>query len=147
MSYLAKLNVTQLKRPAAMTPQEQRRAKLIAKLEEQLAVANAELAGNTFNVTKHVWKTDVDGEKQRVASERVVRPWYWRDGDALQMVVRYGAKVLELSKGKKAISVTTLKDVPTVIGTVLAAVKAGELDAAIEAVVGTRTLKLTKKAG
>ena len=63
------------------------------------------------------------------------------------MVVRYGAKVLELSKGKKAISVTTLKDVPTVIGTVLAAVKAGELDAAIEAVVGTRTPKLKKKAG
>ena len=102
---------------------------------------------NTFNVTKHVWKADADGKKQRVASERVVRPWYWRDGDALQMVVRYGAKVLELSKGKKAISVTTLKDVPTVIGTVLAAVKAGELDAAIEAVVGTRTPKLKKKAG
>ena len=147
MSYLAKLNVTQLKRPAAMTPQEQRRAKLIAKLEEQLAVANAELAGNTFNVTKHVWKVDADGKKQRVASERVVRPWYWRDGDALQMVVRYGAKVLELSKGKKAISVTTLKDVPAVIGTVIAAAKAGELDAAIDAVIGTRTLKLPKKAG
>ena len=39
MSYLSKLNVTQLKKPQSLSPAEHRRMKLVVKLEEQLALA------------------------------------------------------------------------------------------------------------
>jgi hypothetical protein len=51
------------------------------------------------------------------------------------MVVRYGAKILELAKGKRALSVPSLDALPGVIATVISAVAAGELDGAIDAVV------------
>jgi len=42
VSYLAKLNAVQLKKPQGLTPAEQRRAKLVAKLEEQLRFGSLE---------------------------------------------------------------------------------------------------------
>ena len=48
MSYLSKLNITQLKRPAKASPQEKRRTNLIAKLDEQLALAKAEASTATL---------------------------------------------------------------------------------------------------
>ncbi len=76
MSYLAKLTVTQLKRPQGLTPHEGRRAKLIAKLEEQLALAQAQSEGKRLVVTKPAWRRDEDGNKTRVQQERVVRAWW-----------------------------------------------------------------------
>ncbi len=60
------------------------------------------------------------------------------------MVVRYGARPLELSKGKRAISIAQVAMLPGALNTLIAAVKAGELDAAIEAVIDARKLKLGK---
>jgi len=50
-------------------------------------------------------------------------------------VVRYGAKILELAKGKRALSVANVAALPDVIATIMAAVMAGELDGAIDTVV------------
>ncbi len=75
MSYLAKLTVTQLKRPQGLTPQEARRAKLIAKLEEQLALAQPQSEGKHLVITKPAWTRGEDGNKTRVQQERVVRKW------------------------------------------------------------------------
>jgi len=144
MSYLAKLTVTQLKRPQGLTPQEARRAKLIAKLEEQLALAQAQSEGKRLVITKPAWTRDEDGNKTRVQQERVVRAWWWPEGTGLSMVVRYGARPLELSKGKRAISIAQVAMLPGALNTLIAAVKAGELDAAIEAVIDARKLKLGK---
>lgn len=132
MSYLGKLNVTQLKRPQAMSPQEQRRAKLVIKIEEQLALAQAQAEGRRFIVTKPAWTRDSEGKKTRVQRERMVRPWWWQDGAELSLVVRYGARILELSKGKRAISIAQPAMIPGALNTLISAVKAGELDGAIE---------------
>lgn len=144
MTYLSKLNITQLKRPTKSTPQEQRRSKLIAKLEEQLALAEAEKQGKRHIVMKNAWAKDEAGNRQRVQREKIVRPWYWPDANGLTMVVRYGAKPLDLQKGKKALSVAGIDAIPEAITTVIAAVRAGELDSAIEAVAGIEKAKLTK---
>lgn len=134
MSYLAKLTVTQLKRPQALSPTEQRRAKLVVKLEEQLALAQAQAEGKRYIVTKPSWSRDETGAKVRVQRDRVVKPWWFADGTGLVLVVRYGARIMELQKGKRAIAINTPAMLPGALNTLIAATKAGELDAAIEQV-------------
>jgi hypothetical protein len=146
VSYLSKLTITQLKRPAKATPAEQRRGKIIAKLEEQLELARASAEGRAHSVTKAAWGKDAEGNRVRVQREKRLTPWWWRNGDSFDMVVRYGAKPIELGKGKRALSVADLGALPEIIGTVIEAVRAGELDAAIEAVAGAPKLKLPSKA-
>lgn len=146
MSYMSKLTITQLKRPAKASPAEQRRGKLIAKLGEQLELARAAVEGRSYTVTKQAWGKDAEGNRVRIQREKRVAQWWWTDGDAVSMVVRYGAKPVELAKGKRALSVANLAALPDVIITVIEAVKAGELDAAIEAVAGAPKLKLPGKA-
>jgi hypothetical protein len=60
------------------------------------------------------------------------------------MVVRYGARPLELSKGKRALTVADTAALPEVINTVIAAVKAGELDAPIAAVIAANKSKAAR---
>lgn len=144
MGHLNTLALTALKARAPMTPQEQRRAKLIAKLDEQLALAEAEAAGRKHVVMKQAWTRDNDGNKTRVEREKRMKAWWWKDGEGLAMVVRYGAKPLELAKGKRALRVDGIAAVPGTIRTVIEAVKAGELDGAMDAVIGASKAKQGK---
>ena len=144
VSHLSKLNITQLKRRAPASPVEQRRTKLIVKLEEQLALARAQSEGKSFVVTKMAWRRDADGNKTRVEREKQVRPWWWKDGDGLSLVVRYGAKQIDLAKGRKAISIAQPDQLPAVLSTLVAAVAAGELDGAIESAVTAAKAKPAK---
>lgn len=141
MSYLSKLNVTQLKRPQALSPTEQRRLKLIAKLEEQLALAQAQAEGKRYVVTKPSWSRDETGAKIRVQRERMVKPWWFADGAGVVLVVRYGARIMELAKGKRAININTLAMLPGALNTLISAVKSGELDLAIEQVLADTAAK------
>lgn len=135
MGHLNSLALTALKARVATTPQEARRQKLIAKLEEQMALAEAEAAGRKHVVLKKAWTRDSDGNKTLVEREKRIKAWWWETGDALTMVVRYGAKPIDLGRGgKRAISVPNIAAVPATIQTVIEAVKMGELDLAIEGV-------------
>lgn len=144
MSHIAKLNVMPLKQRQPLTPAEQRRAKLVRALTEQRALAEARAAGTEHGVTVKRWVSDGTGSKVRVERAKQLKPWWWQDGDVLCLVVRYGAKVVELSKGKRAVRVENEQQVPEVLGTVIDAVRAGELDAAIDAVAGAPKLKKPK---
>ena len=53
------------------------------------------------------------------------------DGGTVQFGARYGAVPLQLEPGKAAVEVTKLADLPEVIKTLMQAVEAGELDAAM----------------
>lgn len=144
MSYLAKLTLTHVKRRQALTPQELRRSKLITKLQEQLALAEAQAKGERLWVTKPSWSRDAQGNRVRVQRERQVKPWWWQEGEGLAMMVRYGARALELSKGKRAVSISSLALLPGAINTLIAAVTAGELDAAMDAVINETKRKAGK---
>ena len=50
--------------------------------------------------------------------------------------IRYGSKVLELSKGKSAVEVASPEDLIKTLETVRSAVEAGDLDVQIEAASG-----------
>ena len=133
MAHLNKLSVIALTKQTAKSPAEQRRIKLVTKIEEQIALSQAHLEGKQYIVSKPSWQRDEQGNKTRVQRERVVKPWFWNDGKQLSMVIRYGARPLELAKGKRALSIADLKAVPDVLKVVISAVQAGELDNAIEA--------------
>ena len=66
------------------------------------------------------------GSKELVRLQKRVCPW-WREDvlGTVGLTVRYGAKAIEFEKGKTAIVVPS-KD--QLVATVIAAVKAGELD-------------------
>lgn len=149
MTFMSKLTVTTLKRPAKMSPEEIRRNKLIAALELQLELARAAVEGRTHTVTKTGWGKDAEGNRVRIQREKRLSQAWFKDGvtpDSISMVVRYGAKPVELGKGgKRALSVPNLAALPDVIATVIEAVRAGELDAGIEAVAGAPKLKLPNK--
>lgn len=144
MSYLTKLTLTQLKRNPQQSPEQARRAKLIVKLQEQLALAQAQSKGERLLVTKPVWTRDDNGNKVRVQKERAVRAWWWPQGSELHMSVRYGARQLELAKGKRAIVISSANLLPGAINTLIQATQAGELDSAIASSIDARKLKLGK---
>lgn len=144
MSYLSKLSVTQLKKPQSLSLTEQRRVKLLVKLEEQLALAQAQAEGRRYVVTKLSWTRDDAGNRVRMQRERMVKPWWWQDGEGLCLVVRYGARIMELSKGKRAITVNTPAMLPGALNTLIGAAKAGELDGAIEQVLADAKTKVKR---
>ena len=82
-----------------------------------------------FVVTVSKWVRNDAGSKELVQLQKRVRPW-WRE-DALGTVgltVRYGAKALEFEKGKSSIIVPNKDQLVATLDTVIAGVKAGELD-------------------
>ena len=75
--------------------------------------------------------TNETGEKELVERDKKVRRWYWRNGDKWFFQLRYGAKVLDLGKGRNAVEVDNEDALIEAIDVCSAAVKAGELDTKI----------------
>lgn len=123
MPVLKSLSFTALPKPAT-DPVHIRRAKLIARLEEQKALLD------NPNLIRTVQRTVKEGgEKQIVSKQQKVRPW-WRTDSAghLFMSIRFGGRPVEFEKGKSAVSVPSKEKLPAVITTLIEAVRAGELD-------------------
>jgi hypothetical protein len=59
--------------------------------------------------------------------------WFATDNGKLALTVRYGAKVLELVKGKNAIEVSNVNELVKTLTLVKTAAGAGEIDDAIAA--------------
>lgn len=109
-----------------------RRNKVIAKLDEQLQIAEAALKGDEFFKKRTVKKTDEEGNQVTVTVPKRVNKWFYtNNGNDWYLEVKYGNRTLELAKGKTAITVGKLDNVAAVIEQVKQAVAAGELDAAI----------------
>lgn len=102
-----------------------RRTKLIRRLEQQKQLA---LDPNyVSSVSK--WVRNEAGSKELVKLQKRVRPW-WREDvtGTIGMTVRYGSKAIEFEKGKAAIVVARRDELTAIIDTVIAGVRAGELD-------------------
>ena len=73
--------------------------------------------------------TEVNGERQATTKQQAVRPWWKTDPSGpVVMSIKFGAKPIEFEKGKAGIVVPSKDKLPTVIDTLIAAVRAGELD-------------------
>ena len=133
-SALASLKLTTARKPRALPDVVKRRNKLIGKLTDQRELAIAIIEGRNF--TPQRLHTVVD----RTTGERTVREmpvrikaWWWTgEKNETLLSVFYGSKTLELSKGKSAIEIASVKDLPAVFDTLINATLNSELDAQIE---------------
>ncbi len=77
---------------------------------------------------------DPDGSRRSVEVPRRVRAWWWTtDTNKLALNIRYGARRIEISKGKSAVEIATAAELVPTLELIKQAVEAGELDAQIEA--------------
>jgi hypothetical protein len=115
------------------------RDKLLRYLDEQKSLAEAEIAGTSFQAMKRVTRTNDAGEKVRVEAPRTVRKgWFTDTQGKLFFQLRYGSKPLEFAKGMNAVEVADRDALPGTIGSVIEAVNAGELDAQLKAAIADR---------
>jgi hypothetical protein len=135
MSSLATLKLVAAKKPPQQNPITQRRAKLSNKLQEQILLAKAEKDGSTYAPTRTKTVKNADGERVQVTLPKRIKPWWFKaEAGKVCIEIRYGARVLELSKGKGAIEVSSPAGLIDALEAVNAAVLAGELDEQIEVV-------------
>ena len=133
-AYLAKMKLVKQQQRQMQTKQEHRRLKVITKLEEQLNMMNALLRNEHYVPTKTKWITNAQGQRESVVVPKRVRSWFWMNAAGCFFNVMYGSRILPLKDGLTAISVAKRDEIPEVIQNLIAAVRAGELDAAIEGV-------------
>lgn len=101
------------------------RVKLIQRLEQQKALA----LDPAFTLTVSKWVKTEDGTKDLRQLRKKVRPWWRQDvTGAIGLTVRCGSKPIEFEKGKTVIVVPSTDELVSTIDTVIAAVRAGELD-------------------
>lgn len=145
MSILKTLKLTAATRNVALTPEQVLRGKLIGFLNEQKALAEAEISGTAFSATKRVTRTNEAGEKVRVDAPRHVRRGWFTDAQGKMFFqIRYGSKPLELAKGMNAVEVENLAELPSLIASIIEAIDAGELDVQAKAAIADR--KVQRKA-
>jgi hypothetical protein len=132
---LAQLKLTAAKKPTHISPALQRRHKLLRRLDEQIALATAQQNGNTYAATRLRSYTDADtGLRKATEVPKTVKAWsFVADNGKLCVYIRYGARVLELAKGKSAIEVVSGKDLVPTLELIKQAITNGELDTQIEA--------------
>jgi hypothetical protein len=77
-------------------------------------------------------ENDTGLRKQVEVNKRIKQWWFTTDSGKLALSVRYGARLLELAKGKYAVELASEKELVPTLEIIKAAVLAGELDAAID---------------
>lgn len=134
MSALTGLKLVAAKRPQAAPPMVQRRNKLSNQLFQQIELARCLSEGKTYAPMRlRNIRDKLTGERRTVEAVKRVRQWWFvSDTGKVCLQVRYGTRVLELSKGKNSIEVGTAAELLTVLSAVKSAVEAGDLDVQID---------------
>ena len=101
-------------------------------------MAKAIQAGTEFVPVKIRSVRDQEtGETRKVEVPKRLKPWWWpSENGKMFIIVRYGARTLEVIEGKNAIETDNIAGVITTLEVLRTAVDAGELDARIESVSG-----------
>jgi hypothetical protein len=134
MKHLSKLKLVAAQQRRALNKKEQRRTRLIEKNQDQWALVKALLGGDRYQPIRKVWQTNAEGDRVRTARPKRVRPWYWLNAAGCFFSVYYGSKLIKLDGDMTAISMVDRSELPEVIKAVIEAVRAGELDLAVEEV-------------
>ena len=146
MSALAKLKLVSVA-AGQKSPTVLRRNKLTGKIGDQIAYAKAANAGELYAAKRLKSVTDEEtGERKQVEISKRVKPWWFTaPSGKLVLALRYGAKPIEIVKGKNAIEVSGMDDLIATLEVIKDAVQAGELDTQIEQVSGALRAGFAKK--
>lgn len=144
---LQNLKLIAAKKPVQMSPVVQRRTKVAKRISEQIALAKAAQDGSSYAPTKQRKVKDAEtGEIKTVEVAKRVKSWAWAgENGKLCVSLRYGAKVVELAKGRNAIEVASNADLVKTLETLKQAVENGDLDAQIESAATATKAAFKKK--
>jgi hypothetical protein len=107
-----------------VNPTLDRRANIIARLEEQKLLLN----DPSYIRTVRTW-VKKDGQLTPVDKHQRVLPWWQvNEHGSYVFFVRVGSQLIEFEKGKNAVAVPSLDKMPLVINILITAVRNGELD-------------------
>ena len=144
MATLTSLKLSAAQKNNSLTGAQVRRTKMLKAIGEQIAIAKAVQAGAQPIITKLRSVTTETGERTLVETNKRVKQWWFAtDNGKLAINMRYGARMLELAKGKFAIEIASEKELVPTLEALKSIAAAGELDAAIE----TASVKLREGFG
>jgi hypothetical protein len=134
MSTLNSLKLVTAVKPQQMPDVVKRRYKLSNKLWEQIQLAKSQINNEPFSITKMKTVKNIDtGTSETIAVNKRIRPWWFNsEAGALCITIKYGAKVIELAKGKPSIELANKDQLISTLELVKKAVEAGELDHQID---------------
>ena len=135
MATLATLKLSTAVKPTHMPAVQVRRNKMSRRLWEQIELARAQAAGTQFAPIKFRSYQDKETglRKQVETTKRVKQWWFTADNGKLAMNVRYGARTIELAKGKSTVEIVNMDQLVPTLELIKQALEAGELDVQIEA--------------
>jgi len=138
MATLTSLKLTAAQKSVNLPAVQVRRNKLLLRLAEQQQMARAQQTGEVFSATKLRMVKDADtGVKKQILTSKRVKPWWFVcENGKLALGVRYGARLLELGKGKFAVEIASQKELLPTMDLIKTAILDGELDAAMETASG-----------
>lgn len=132
MSTLNTLKLVAAKKPANLPAVVQRRNKVLAKLWEQIKLAEAQEAGSYYAPTRYRKLKDSEGNVRTVEMPKRIKPWWFvSESGNTCVALHYGSKIVEISKGKTAIELLNKGELVSTLNMLKTAIEAGELDEAI----------------
>ena len=147
MSIVTNLKLITTAKRTAISPVMQRRNKLLAKVQEQLELCEAQRNQQTYAPKRIKTVTNKEtGERMTVETVKRVKEWFWiAENGKINLAVKYGSKTLQLNKkGANAIELTNGTELIGTLHKLKDAVVAGEFDDAISEV-SDATRKAFKK--
>ena len=135
MATLASFKLSAQQKATATSASQVRRSKLVKALQEQISFAKAQQSGATYTAVKFRSIQDPETGLRKIVetSKRVKQWWFATDNGKLALNVRYGARMLELAKGKFAVEIASEKELVPTLEALKTIAASGELDAQIEA--------------
>ena len=140
MPILETFTLADTSRQKAVSRENGFRGKILEAIDLQIAAVSAAINGQPFKRTVQRYINNGEtGNREQTAVEMRFRPWWWKDqAGTVFLELRYANSVLVLGKDQSAIEVGTKDKLVPTIETVVEAVKAGELDAAMTAALASR---------
>jgi hypothetical protein len=138
MSTLSQLKLVTAVKPQHMPDVVKRRYKLSNKLWEQIQLAKSLFLNQPFDLKKAKTVKNAETSQSEIVSvPKTVRPWWFNaENGSICFSIKYGAKIIELAKGKPSIQVESGLDLISTLELVKEAIEVGELDSQIEQVSG-----------
>lgn len=132
MSTINSLKLVAAKKPINLPAVVQRRNKVLAKLWEQIKLAEAQASGTHYAPTKYRRLKDSEGNVRTVEMPKRIKPWWFiSESGNTCLALHYGSKIVEISKGKTAIELLNKAELVSTLNMLKTAIEAGELDEAI----------------
>lgn len=124
-----------LPQPKSAKVQRTPREVMLAAIEEQIKLCEADIQGEPLTIKKSRFIKNPDGSSVKTEVDVLPRRCYWLNADGNYLVsLRYGGSIpVELSPGNPSIVAgKSHEEVLPVLKTIKSAIEAGEADASIE---------------